>query len=837
MTQPPVSPPGSASGLLRRVALGTSLMAAMFGVMELGGSAPSAAPSMILLRAAWCFQIGSPHSPLSRATSIVVFVIVCLSALRGLAFFGELPFLGWLPGGDLLAPRLSPMTLASVLLLGVALLLWQARSLRANNAVGGIALAVVALNFILVLGYAYGSPLLSGAAMVSVTLQNVVAFLGLGIGVIAAAGTERFPLAPLVGTSTRARLLRGFLPLCLVALAADSVARLLLPIVLPLHPALLSVMSMLVLMAAISATVSQMAVWIGGTIDRVETERHHAVEALHASEAKFRALVEHSLVGIYLLQKDRLVYVNPRLAEMFGYPQQQLMQSTSMLDLIIEADRILVADNLLKPLQGQGESVRYTCRGQRADGTVIDIEVHGTRTEVHGSPAIIGTLLDMTDTMRLERERQEQSEVLEHSNLELVQQQKVMQSLLEDLQQSKEHLAEQGRELEARNTRLKALMELKDEFVAKVSHELRTPLTSIKEGVSLMLDRALGETTAEQQDFLKTIDADIDRLTELINNMLDLSKIEAGRMRLSRRLVDLRAIINGLVRSCQPMLGHRRVHIACTENPPVFADPNGMLQILTNLFSNALKFTPDDGRITFRILRREAMVAVAVEDTGPGIAQDDLPKLFQKFCGVETQGSARRGTGLGLAVCKELTELHGGRIEVASELGRGTTFTVWMPLYTEAVALTWSFQDLLQRASSEGIEHVALMAIQGRGPTASSASPPSRLALERLAEVIRQHVHRGDVVLVLPPDHVVVLAAADALAVRAMIKRLQGVLPAESLRCGIAICPTDGTEVHALLKLATSRVGMASAVRWPPESSAPLDTGPLEHRHHHGTPS
>jgi len=402
---------------------------------------------------------------------------------------------------------------------------------------------------------------------------------------------------------------------------------------------------------------------------------------------------------------------------------------------------------------------------------------------------------------------------VEASNQELSRRERVTQSLLEDLKTAKERIEQQAATLLSTNTKLKELATLKDEFVAKVSHELRTPLTSIKEGVSLMLDGALGRTTAEQQDFLKTIDGDIDRLTELINNMLDLSKIEAGRMRLSRTMVDLRALINSLVRSCQPMVGRRRIHIVCTENPPAFADPHGILQILTNLFSNALKFTPEEGTITFRIIRRDAKVAIAVEDTGSGIARDDLPKLFQKFCELQPQSSVRRGTGLGLAVCKELTELHGGEIEVASEVGRGTTFTVWLPIYADSLALTLSFQDVVQRASLEGVESVAVMAIQGVGLTGTRVNAPSRLALERVADVVRQHLHRGDVVVVLPPAWIVVVALADTVAIRAIVKRLQGVLPAEHLRCGVAMYPAEGTQVNTLLTLATSRVETGSASR------------------------
>jgi len=826
----------AATFFLQRIVLGASLLAASVGVAQAVGAAWMVAMALILLSMALCLSSASLHVRLRVFAAVTLTLpLAVVSAWQLLAWSGMLPSAA-LPAHSvegfriLAAPCLSPVTMLNALLLSLAMGLLQLRVPRGGGVAGSLALGVVIVTMVLILGYAYGTPLFAEQRRLSVELSVALAFFGLGVGVIATAGTEHFPLRPFVGTSTQARLLRAFLPLSVVALAADRVVHRLLPLFIEANPALTSMISTLVLLAAISVTVSHIAAWIGRTMDRAEAERHHAVEALHASEAKFRSLVEHSLVGIYLIQRDRLVYVNPRMADIFGSPQQELMGSKSVFELIVEADRMLVADNLLKPLRGEMESVHYTCRGQRRDGTVIDIEMHGTRTELDGAPAIIGTVLDITENMRLEREWQEQSEALEHSNLELVQQQKIMQDLLEDLHRSKEHLAEQGRELEARNKRLNELMLLKDEFVAKVSHELRTPLTSIKEGISLMRDGALGHTNAEQQDFLKTIDGDIDRLTELITNMLDLSKIEAGRMQLSRTMVDLRALINSLVRSYQPMVGRRRIHIVCAENPPAFADPHGVVQILTNLFSNALKCTPEEGTITFRITRQDAAVAIAVEDTGCGIAREDLPKLFRKFCEVEPHGGVRRGTGLGLAVCKELAELHGGRIEVTSEVERGTTFTVWLPVYTDAVALTLSFQDIMQRASVERAEGVALMAIQGAGLVSARIPAPSRLALERVADVVRQHLHRGDVVLVLPPTWIVVMAVADTLAMRAIVRRLQSVLPAEPLRCGVAMSPAEGTQVNTLLALAMSRVDTAAASRLP-QGSAAEPVGPEQERH------
>ena len=412
------------------------------------------------------------------------------------------------------------------------------------------------------------------------------------------------------------------------------------------------------------------------------------------------------------------------------------------------------------------------------------------------------------------------NEAAERSNQELRQHEQVMESLLHDLQGSKEQLERQRQILLATNKQLQELGLLKDEFVAKVSHELRTPLTSIKEGLNLMIDNALGDTNSEQQDFLRTMDVDIDRLSGLINNMLDISKIEAGRMRLQRRRIDLNALLTSLIHSYRPILGHRTATIEAAGAALVFADANRMTQVFSNLLSNAVKFTADDGRVTFRIDRHDSDITVTVEDTGAGIPPEDLPKLFQKFSQVGAQGVGQPlGTGLGLVVCKELTELHGGRIEVASTLGHGSAFTVRLPAYTDVFSLTESVREIGEVASSENGHTFGLLAIR------SAARPPSvddaerQAALEQAAEDVRHHVHGGDIVLALAPHWVVVLAVTDERGMAAMMKRLaETAHDGGALRFGAALAPADGQEAEALFERAVSRVGQGLPSVAPSES-------------------
>jgi signal transduction histidine kinase len=385
-------------------------------------------------------------------------------------------------------------------------------------------------------------------------------------------------------------------------------------------------------------------------------------------------------------------------------------------------------------------------------------------------------------------------------------------------------------QLRTANQRLVELNAMKDGFVATASHELRTPLTAVKEGISLMLDGALGPIRSEQREFLQAVDEKIDRLTELIGNMFDLSKIEAGRMRLSRRRLDVRQVVASTLKSYQSVAGRRTITQELAPVPDVFADPNRLLQVLGNFFSNAVKFTREDGRIAFGVREQDGVVAVSVQDDGIGIAAEDLSKLFQRFSQVGHSQAKGRGTGLGLALCKELVELHGGAISVRSEPGSGSTFAFTLPVYRPALALEESFKELLGTAHPDDHQGVGLLVFDCEALCGQSAKSPSegrsRFA-DQVATFMRKHVHSGDIVLHYEPRWVVVLALADAQGLQAMVARLQRVLRDWTvsqgfagnghMRCGVALYPEDGEDVQRLFARATTSLtaGAAAATSEP----------------------
>ena len=234
-------------------------------------------------------------------------------------------------------------------------------------------------------------------------------------------------------------------------------------------------------------------------------------------------------------------------------------------------------------------------------------------------------------------------------------------------------------ELEKKNEKLKELDETKSNFLSSVSHELRTPLTIIKEGVALVRDGIAGAINEEQKDYLNDVLEGSDRLTGLINNLLDISKLESGKVELKSSDVNLADLLQKTVSLFQ--IKAKSKHISLQVEPPVsraphvYADREQLIQVLTNLIGNAVKFTLEGGEITVGVIAHEQEVEIFVKDTGVGISKEDLPKLFNKFEQFgRTAGPGEKGTGLGLAISKEIVELHGGRIWATSEIGRGTTF-------------------------------------------------------------------------------------------------------------------------------------------------------------------
>jgi signal transduction histidine kinase len=224
----------------------------------------------------------------------------------------------------------------------------------------------------------------------------------------------------------------------------------------------------------------------------------------------------------------------------------------------------------------------------------------------------------------------------------------------------------------------KSLDRLKSEFVAVVSHEIRTPLTSVKGAVELLSDERFFKNTEQQAKLLTIAHANAERLLELINGILDFSKLEAAALPMSIERQRIEPVIQQAADNLSTLINERRIHLdlnLSADLPDLMLDPNRVAQVVTNLISNAIKFSPPEGRIEISAERWEGVVRVGVRDHGDGIATDDLPKLFKKFSQIDS-GATRKvgGTGLGLVICKGIVEQLGGKIWVESVPAQGSTF-------------------------------------------------------------------------------------------------------------------------------------------------------------------
>ncbi len=231
-------------------------------------------------------------------------------------------------------------------------------------------------------------------------------------------------------------------------------------------------------------------------------------------------------------------------------------------------------------------------------------------------------------------------------------------------------------------TERKRLERLKDEFVSNVSHELRTPLSIIKEAINLILDKIVGEVNQRQENVLVTAKDNIDRLTRIINELLDISKLEAGKLQLKKDNVDIVALIKKTVSSFKGKAGEKGLELKQNFSPAkilLFIDADKITEVFINLLGNAVKFT-DKGCIEISAEDKGSEVECFVRDTGIGIAEENLPKVFDKFQQFDrVSGPGERGTGLGLSIVKGIIEMHNGNIRVESRCGEGTKFTFVLP--------------------------------------------------------------------------------------------------------------------------------------------------------------
>ncbi|NES96235.1 MAG: PAS domain S-box protein [Desertifilum sp. SIO1I2] len=387
---------------------------------------------------------------------------------------------------------------------------------------------------------------------------------------------------------------------------------------------------------------------------RAEAEIRRLNETLarrvQETETRYQQIVELAEEGIWVIDGNGITtYVNQAMARMLDYPTEEMI-GQPLFNFMVQSDRDLALANFTE--RKQGVAARHEFRFQTKNGNFVwtNISTSPVLDENQTMLWACALVYDITDRKQAE----------------------------EDLQRSSERISLINAEL-ARATRLK------DEFFASMSHELRTPLNAILGLSEALLEEVYGDLNDRQKRSLTTIEKSGQHLLELINDILDLSKIESGKMELQTTRLNVKALCESSLNFIKQQAHQKqlKVNFDLPDEPiEIAVDERRMRQVLVNLLSNAVKFTPDGGQISLKVETQpeNQTVVLSVEDSGIGIAPDNIPKLFQPFVQLDSSLSRRyAGTGLGLSLVRRIVELHGGSISLVSEVDRGSTFTVSLP--------------------------------------------------------------------------------------------------------------------------------------------------------------
>jgi signal transduction histidine kinase len=378
-------------------------------------------------------------------------------------------------------------------------------------------------------------------------------------------------------------------------------------------------------------------------------------------------------------------------------------------------------------------------------------------------------------------------------------------------------------ELERANKELRKIDEIKSEFVSVASHELRTPLAAIKNAVQLMMSGKTGEINENQAKFLSMAERNINRLTNILNDLLDLSRIESGKIDIKFEELDVRIPIEFVASTLKPQADAKSIQIVVevTQHlPAVYGDQEKIEQILTNLIGNAIKFTPEGGKVvvsTQPLDAQERKLAISVRDTGIGIPKDQLEKIFEKFHQVE--GSLHRlvsGTGLGLAITKGLVEANYGTIWVESEVGKGSVFTFTLPM-SKGERRDLRFRSMLDREFQRAKENqspLTLFLIEIREEKVDVKDT----LLDQLEVQVKQCLCRkGDITLRRQKEKILaVLCEADLKGAQAVCQRIEREIKkcamnwgdqSPIIKVGMATYPAEAFSKRELFRLAKERLG------------------------------
>jgi PAS domain S-box-containing protein len=378
------------------------------------------------------------------------------------------------------------------------------------------------------------------------------------------------------------------------------------------------------------------------------------------AERRYQRLAEQLPGVVYTeaLQAASAMYISPRIEHLTGYTAEEWTAADTFFERVLHPDDRVRVLTTFAEARERLEAVVCEYRILRPDGSLVWVnDDAGIAYDEDGAPLYIqGYMADVTARKATE-EKLDEARLAVHAE--------------------HAHVLELER---AQNERLRELDVMKDEFVALISHELRTPLTAIQGYTELVLDGTAGELNDEQHSMLTAVDRSSARLFRLINDLLFVAQVNAGKLDVAIEDVDLAAVAHEAIEDARPRAAAAQVSLEFESSltPTVKADRVRLGQVFDNLISNAIKFTPPGGRVGLTISMVGDEAIVVVTDSGMGMTNEDQQRLFTRF--FRTKAAAKiQGTGLGLSITKAIVDAHHGSISVESEVGSGTSFTFTVP--------------------------------------------------------------------------------------------------------------------------------------------------------------
>ncbi|MBI1892386.1 MAG: PAS domain-containing sensor histidine kinase [Burkholderiales bacterium] len=375
--------------------------------------------------------------------------------------------------------------------------------------------------------------------------------------------------------------------------------------------------------------------------------------------------------GLMIIENRRFSFVNEAICLMTGRSAEELLGWPSFIFAFMTDERGRIMDNHLRRLSGEAFLPCYETAFEHRDGHRVEVEISVAFLHTTLRAGVVITVRDIT-------QRKLAQEEIRRKNHDL----QVLSASLE------QKVLERTAELEKANRELIRLNQVKSDFISIVSHELRTPLTSIKSFAEILLDDADKQDIGIRKRYLSIINSESDRLSRLITDVLDLQKIDAGKMVWNDEILDLCEIAQSTVELFTPAFRDKGLSLSLSIDDPhmaIYAESDKIRQVFGNILSNALKFS-DAGEVKVELKRLtdtpsgQPIIEMSITDTGIGIPPEEVERVFERFYQVDdSQKRKQGGTGLGLSICKDIIEHYAGTIKVNSALGKGSTFVILLP--------------------------------------------------------------------------------------------------------------------------------------------------------------